>query len=82
MVLREAVERRICVSENQPAVYCDVPLGLYIVRGDSMVLSGRVSDVMMSNNMQEVDLEEFEQRQQVVSDAPITEWDFDMDLQA
>ena len=42
--LEDTYERRVVVptDEDQPAVYGDVPLGLYIVRGDSVVLLGEI----------------------------------------
>ena len=40
VVLEDTYERRVVIpdDESQPAVYGDVPLGLYVIRGDSVVL--------------------------------------------
>jgi len=45
VVLEDAVERRVVVPDDpdQPAVYGDVPLGLYVIRGDAVVLLGEVA---------------------------------------
>ena len=58
--------------------YADVPLGVYIVRGDSMVLMGQISS---DDGMKRVELEEFEE---IVknSQSEALEWDFDKDLLA
>ena len=46
VVLEDAVERRVVIpaKEGVNAVYGDAPLGLYVVRGDSIVLLGEVDD--------------------------------------
>ena len=46
VVLEDAVERRVVIpaKEGVNAVYGDAPLGLYDVRGDSIVLLGEVDD--------------------------------------
>jgi len=42
-VLTDAVERRVFNDvRNRKLYYHDIPLGLYVVRGDSMVLTGQV----------------------------------------
>mmetsp|Transcript_25516 Transcript_25516/g.78514 ORF Transcript_25516/g.78514 Transcript_25516/m.78514 type:complete len:126 (-) Transcript_25516:44-421(-) len=43
VVLEETFERRVVVSESGGAHYGDIPLGLYVVRGDAVVLLGEVS---------------------------------------
>ena len=45
VVLEDTFERRVVIpaDESAPPVYGDVPLGLYVVRGDSVVLLGEVS---------------------------------------
>ena len=82
MVLEDTSERRILnISSTKKAYYTDVRLGLYIVRGDSMVLLGEVNDTNSSDDsMTEVSLEKFEKLQQQNSaDDPLT-WEFDIDL--
>jgi len=46
VVLEDTVERRVVIPKNEGvnAVYGDAPLGLYVVRGDSIVLLGEVDD--------------------------------------
>ena len=46
VVLEDTYERRVVIpdDESQPAVYGDVPLGLYVIRGDSVVLLGEVAE--------------------------------------
>ena len=58
--------------------YADVPLGVYIVRGDSMVLMGQISS---DDAMKRVELDEYEE---IVKKSPseALEWDFDKDLLA
>ena len=95
MILQEAVERRFHTQQqpkdNQPKVtfYCDVPLGVYVIRGDSMVLLGSIppegnSPVpMQSVSLQELEAMEEEDDKATSGDAdhagPLT-WDFDTDL--
>jgi hypothetical protein len=59
--------------------YADVPLGLYVVRGDSMVLLGNMGED--DETCIEVTLEELEERMKACSDGQL-EWDFDTDLVA
>ena len=102
MILQDAVERRFYTQQqsqsqqtNQPKTtyYCDVPLGVYVIRGDSMVLLGSIPPEGQPQNspvpMQEVSLEELETMEQEDTNAaaagdaehagPLT-WDFDTDL--
>ena len=82
MVLEDTSERRILnISSTKAVYYTDVRLGLYIVRGDSMVLLGEVNDTNSNDEgMTEVSLEQFEKLQQQNSaDDPLT-WEFDVDL--
>lgn len=70
MVLDEACERKMYVDAKEGVTYyADIPLGVYIVRGDSVVLLGQVGEVgneSRSGNgqagMQEVELEELEEK--------------------
>jgi small nuclear ribonucleoprotein (snRNP)-like protein len=93
MVLSAAVERRICYHPlDRILYYTDVPLGLYVVRGDSTVLSGPLSpdhdDPMNSNNNNQlshskcVSLAEYEMLCQNNKAQPPLKWDFDEDLTA
>ena len=79
LVLEEAYERQICVdSETGSASYHDIPLGIYVVRGDTVVLMGRVMEDEQQPRMKPVGLEELNQLQES-SNEPL-EWDFDTDL--
>ena len=98
MVLDGASERTFHSSEktDEPTVtyYTDVPLGMYIVRGDSIVLLGQIDDYeeeSSSNSvviMKKVDNEAFEdliaQGAEETGDEEGSqlEWDFDKDLLA
>jgi len=107
LVLQEASERRILVvpkelSESDAAddsgslpTICyqtDIQLGLFIVRGDNVVLLGEVDDDEQRNEdqIQFVSLEEFEQleeqevkrKEESGGDNEPVNWDFDMDLVA
>jgi len=105
-VLLDAVERRILsvpervVSEGGDSTavtlyYHDIPLGLYVVRGDSVVLLGQVEGggehtdqgqgrpggfAMKEVSLQE--LEELEERKKRAGgpQAEVLNWDFDTDL--
>ncbi|KAK1747344.1 U6 snRNA-associated Sm-like protein LSm1 [Skeletonema marinoi] len=98
MVMEGTSERRILVvTKDKDETICyqtDIKLGLYIVRGDSIVLMGEVDDEeeQLDNDgkIRIVSLEEFEQLEEEetkrkeeggeVIDA--INWDFDMDLVA
>ncbi len=44
-VLENTVERKICASnEDNKFYYADIKLGLYLVRGDSVVLLGEIDE--------------------------------------
>jgi len=81
MVMEETSERRILKSK---ACFADVPLGLYIVRGDNMVLLWEVDDSMMGGLLKIESLEEFAEMEanvdQEVEKKLATDWDFDTDL--
>lgn len=66
------------VIDDDGVFYADIPLGLYVVRGDSMVLMGAMGNESV---MTEIDLEELEERQAKSKREPL-EWDFDADLVA
>ncbi|KAL7545372.1 hypothetical protein ACHAWF_008720 [Thalassiosira exigua] len=106
MVLQETSERRILVAPRKiteddgekhnvgPKTICyqtDIQLGLFIVRGDNVVLLGEVEDDEESDgdHIKFVSLEEFEMLEEEEAkrkdenggDEPVN-WDFDMDLVA
>jgi U6 snRNA-associated Sm-like protein LSm1 len=80
MILQDAFERRIVVVSDGSTYYTDIPVGMYVVRGDSMVLSGALNEHMQQHHMimKEVSLEELDKLQPSGKDA--LEWDFDSDL--
>ena len=60
--------------------YCDVPIGLYIVRGDNIVLLGEVDDEKEAETLTKIDQEQYLE----LSDQPVEAeeaskvvWDFD-----
>lgn len=79
MILQNTVERRIVTSEGI-CYYHDVPLGVYILRGDSMVLMGQINEMTEQMVMREVGLEELEKMERKESEEEPLEWDFDADL--
>ena len=88
LVLDETVERRHVVIPKDPSssssstavYYSDVPLGLYVVRGDSVVIMGRTSPAATVG--QAVSLQELEEIQRKQAAAAELEWDVDTDLVA
>lgn len=98
MVMEDTSERRILVvTKDEDETICyqtDIKLGLYIVRGDSVVLMGEVDgdEQQLENDgkIRIVSLEEFEQleeeetkRKEESGEVIDTiNWDFDMDLVA
>jgi hypothetical protein len=58
--------------------YADVPLGIYVVRGDSMVLAGDVNDDLQL--MEKVSLDTLNEMRK--KGIPGLNWDFDTDLTA
>ena len=64
MVLEDTSERRFLISEM---VYADVPLGLFIVRGDNVVLLGEVEDDVVEGS-EELELEVERNDKEVGSD--------------
>jgi len=79
MVMEDTSERKIH-CHNGVSYFADVPLGLYIVRGDSVVLLGQLSDYAQER-MKEVSMEELRTMIQE-SGTDNLEWDFDNDLTA
>jgi U6 snRNA-associated Sm-like protein LSm1 len=97
-VLEDTSERRFCVpSKSQQTddseamyYYTDIHLGLYLIRGDSIVILGEASD-MPSPTIhnpngrpagKEVDLDELEDllEQHSPNNGSEINWDFDTDL--
>jgi len=81
MVLSEAIERRIITVKTDGInknYFADIPLGMYVVRGDSMVLCGEVHNHWPL--LEEVSLDELEKLQETAE--PTLEWEFDLDLTA
>lgn len=79
MILQDSVERRI-VTFQGVCCYHDVPLGTYIVRGDSMVFMGQLNVMKEQMVMREVRLEELEKIEQQEAGQEPLNWDFDADL--
>mmetsp|Transcript_19442 Transcript_19442/g.46042 ORF Transcript_19442/g.46042 Transcript_19442/m.46042 type:complete len:89 (-) Transcript_19442:136-402(-) len=79
VILNDAVERRVVVAQGI-CHYSDIPLGLYIVRGDSIVLLGQIDAMREPQVMKEVSLEELDAIREQSTEA--TTWDFDSDLVA
>jgi hypothetical protein len=76
MVLEEASERKMHRHKDGTICYSDVPMGVYIVRGDSIVLLGQISP---DDGMKQVEPTEIEE---MMNETASLEWDFDKDLQA
>jgi U6 snRNA-associated Sm-like protein LSm1 len=81
MILQETVERRI-VNAGGICYYHDVPLGVYVLRGDSMVLMGQLNEMQERAVMREISLDELERMEQAETREKPLVWDFDNDLVA
>lgn len=77
MILDDASERKIHRNKEGFTCFADIPLGLYIVRGDSVVLLGQVGP---DEGMKKMELEELEEM--ISAEEEELEWDFDKDLLA
>jgi len=83
--LEDAIERRFQVSENEKITYySDIKLGgVFLVRGDSVVILGEVSNTGEQENsgLKEVSLEEFSRIKQEIENAgghqPSLTWDME-----
>ena len=77
------MERRIVTVKddagNPRNYYADKPLGIFVVRGDSMVLAGDVHENSLKQ-MQQVSMTELE-KLALTANPPLV-WDFDGDLTA
>jgi U6 snRNA-associated Sm-like protein LSm1 len=78
LVLDESTERKTHRHKDGTVYFSDVPMGVYIVRGDSIVLLGQVAP---DDGMKKVEPAELEEMMKG-SDQAALEWDFDKDLQA
>ena len=78
MVLEKTCERRMVLHDGV-CYYTDEPLGLYVVRGDSMVLLGQLSD--FTSTKKEVSKEELDVLRAKHGSGALL-WDFDSDLTA
>jgi hypothetical protein len=78
MVMDEVSERKIHRSKEGIVYYADMFLGVYIARGDSMVLLGQVGN---DEDMQQVEMDELEDMIAKTNQDEL-EWDFDKDLLA
>ena len=79
MILDDASERKIHRNKEGVTCFADLPLGLYVVRGDSMVLLGQVGP---DDGMKQIELEELEGMIAAEKEEEGLEWDFDKDLLA
>lgn len=79
MILDDASERQVYRSADGEIYYSDIPLGIYIVRGESLVLLGQVSP---DDGMTKLEPKELEERKRKdVADKELS-WEFDQDLLA
>lgn len=83
MILDDTSERRMCCVDGQD-YHADTPLGLYVVRGDSMVLMGEINEEGTAGTSKEISVEELEERLEAQAEKEErlveSEWDFDTDL--
>lgn len=78
LVLADSTERKVHRHKDGTVYFSDVPMGVYIVRGDSIVLLGQVAPDDGMKKVEPAELEEMTKG----SDHAALEWDFDKDLQA
>jgi hypothetical protein len=78
MVLEEVTERKFHRSKEGITFFADIALGVYIARGDSMVLLGQVGS---DDDMKQIELGELEAMILEAAEEQL-EWDFDKDLLA
>ena len=79
MVLEDTSERKMHRHSDGKTYFADIPLGVYVVRGESIVLMGQVGTD--NNMMQELQLPELEEMMDSTNETKL-EWDFDQDLLA
>ena len=78
MVLEDASERTVHRGSDGVIYFADVPLGVYIVRGDSMVMMGQISPDQGMTQVEASELHDMMAKETVEK----LEWDFDKDLLA
>ena len=71
LVLEDTYERHIAGTK-----YADIYLGLYIVRGDSLVLLGQVADDESNEMLTQVEMSEIQNLREKQSKAERVNWDF------
>jgi len=75
LILEDTCERVLLVGK-----YCDFPLGLYIVRGDNIVLLGEIDETKEHTTMEKIDQEQYVVAMSEESNEAEnlkTVWDFD-----
>jgi len=78
-VLTQAVQREIVVNKEEgKATYHDIPLGLYTVRGELIVILGRVGNATSNTRMEEVDRDALDDL--AAKHTEQYNWDFDADM--
>ena len=81
--LEDAIERRFCTdSKSSKTYYSDISLGgVFLVRGDSVMVLGEYTVGDLSKNLEEVNLESLESiiEEQKRNDVNNSELDWDMD---
>jgi hypothetical protein len=78
MVLEETSERKVHRHRDGTIYYSDLPMGVYVVRGDSLVLLGQVGP---DEGMRKVEPEELEEMVAAAQNENLV-WEFDSDLMA
>jgi U6 snRNA-associated Sm-like protein LSm1 len=75
--VRFLFEFLVCLIFYKLGKYCDIPLGLFLVRGDNLILLGEVDEDREKNmNMEELTPTELSELM-AAGDAPKLEWDFE-----
>jgi len=81
MVMEGTVERKFLFSRNS---YCEVERGLFVIRGDNVVMLGEIGEDEESKGMKkvtEVELDEMAKGVDKEEEKKLTTtWDFDLDL--
>jgi len=98
MVLEDTSERRMLVvprddgnSDETICYQADIKLGLYIVRGDSVVLMGEVDDdvgldgnekirIVSLEELEQLEEEEQKRKEEKGETSEQIDWEFDLDL--
>lgn len=67
----------LIVLKDDLGKYCDIPLGLFLIRGDNIVLMGEVDrDQLEKQNLEKVTQEEFSEWL-AQGEAKKLDWDFE-----